>query len=495
MEKEHNTWIQTNENSNQQDAYFTMMEHEKRYFRELAMLEEEITKQRLHNLKRMEEFTKEHMDIVNKVESNAKELLEKSESHVKERLEAAMLSHKHREMGEVTDMLTRAKLEKLYTDTWRKEKLSEVVTSLRLQNESIDHKNEMIAGTWRREDDEARLEGQIKVELAKQRMKNQIENNIGLLLEERAMNIHRNQEEKILELERQRNLRFIREKMQNNELNINTNTNTNNNNDKNNNNNNNSQLSTEIPQLNSSDSNNINKSLFFSSQPNTKDLLQQNKYQQSSTSLPINSKPLSSSSPSSSSSSPSSVSSIVSMRFNENKHQQSQNSKQNLITSKSNSPKLQLDLRSLTNETKNQNQLKGNNNILYSDGSSDELLLEAQRILQKTEPFKVIDTNVDELSHHPLGDASELLESQSNSSNSFNIDRNKNQSRSNQQYSSTTSHYPNPKIQLRESSSSYYQRSVPFTTATTSSTSSSTTIPILISKFGRQTVKNTTNSR
>lgn len=189
-----------------------MMEREKQYLYELSSLEERITKQRLLNMKKMEEMTQDQLVISEKIEEEAKQLLEKSELHLKERIEAALLSEKHRELGEVAEMMTRANLEKMYMKKWREEKLAGVTAAIRLQQENIDLKNRYIFQKWKQEDDQAKLESRLRVEEAKLLMQTQIESNIDVALEENALRLYREQEAKIMELERQRNLRLLQER-------------------------------------------------------------------------------------------------------------------------------------------------------------------------------------------------------------------------------------------------------------------------------------------
>jgi hypothetical protein len=214
METEQNLLSQTqggHKGSGRDGPLLELMEREKEYLSQLTILEERITKQRLLNMRKVEEMTKEQLSITEQVESEARELLQKSEGHLRERIEAAMLTGKHRELGEVAEMMTRAKMEELYSKRWREEKLIGVTAAIRLQQENLDLKHRFIQEKWRHEDDEVRLESRLKVEEAKLRLQNQVESNLEIALEENALRLYREQETQIMELERQRNLRLLKE--------------------------------------------------------------------------------------------------------------------------------------------------------------------------------------------------------------------------------------------------------------------------------------------
>ncbi|CAE7570132.1 TBC1D31, partial [Symbiodinium microadriaticum] len=214
VEHNHRDWMKNHgvgASAEESKLQVAMMEREKQHLRELAMIEERIARQRIENLQRMEEVARQEMDVLTTVKSDATGLLQESEKHLQDKMEASLTFQKHRELGEAADVIMARKMQKMYADRLRQEQYVGIKSALRAEEKNIEDKNRLMLQKWRKEDDEARLERQAQTEATRRMALQQARSNMEQVVEERARQLAIEHEANVIELERQRALRLINE--------------------------------------------------------------------------------------------------------------------------------------------------------------------------------------------------------------------------------------------------------------------------------------------
>ena len=213
IEDNHNLWMQSQKGIEEKELKERkkMLEKERRHLSELAVLEEKISRQRLINLTKIEEIEKSELDAIEETKEKVQSLVDLSSEHMKHKVEQIVASQTHREAGEEADRVLHSKMQELYLNKRKESIIKETEAALRLKQDLMDASNRLKIAVWKQEDNETRLGRHQQSEQARNELHEQLIANQKREVDAQAKLIALEREAKLLDIERLRVVRSIKE--------------------------------------------------------------------------------------------------------------------------------------------------------------------------------------------------------------------------------------------------------------------------------------------
>lgn len=209
LEANHNNWMLRNSARSDVELKNRVkaMQKEKVHMMEVMRLEEEISRQRVELLSRVERAARAELGVIESSTNEASRFIEDSEKHLNEKMEVALKIQKHRELAENTHLATEERMRKLQNRRSREEFIKGITQQIQGQEQELEAKNALLSEEWLREDEELARRRSDRVARAKQTAEAE---SMGRLQEEMTHRMQRlllAREAKIIEIERSRHLR------------------------------------------------------------------------------------------------------------------------------------------------------------------------------------------------------------------------------------------------------------------------------------------------
>jgi hypothetical protein len=183
------------------------MQKEKLHMMEVVRLEEEISRQRVELLSRVERAARAELGVIESTTNEASKFIEDSEKHLNEKMQVAMKIQRHRELAENTHLATEERLRKLQTRRSREEFIKGITQQIQGQEQELEAKNALLTEEWLREDEELARRRADRVARAKQTAEAESMARLQDEMTHRMQRLLLAREAKIIEIERSRQLR------------------------------------------------------------------------------------------------------------------------------------------------------------------------------------------------------------------------------------------------------------------------------------------------
>jgi hypothetical protein len=188
-----------------------LIDREKEQMRQLAYMEELISRKRLVALASVERASKEEMELLSRVNKKTEEMLNISEEHLRGKMDAALRLQKHREMGEAAEAAMQDRINKILIDRSREERMKHLSETLQRAESEIDARAAQMAEQLTRLDAEAREKRLQRAAKARELAEAEESERTRASMIDRLAHLAIEREDKIAELEREVALRTLKE--------------------------------------------------------------------------------------------------------------------------------------------------------------------------------------------------------------------------------------------------------------------------------------------
>ena len=154
------------------------------------------------------------MLLVDKIASEARVLMNESESHMKEKLRLGIDIRKHREMAEAAESTASERIREMYLQRTRDEYIAGLQQALKAKEEELDARDKLLQEKWTLEDEELRVQRALREAQARGQVEDEILIKLHEEMASRLQKLHLARESKIIEMERTRSIRLAKEHAQ-----------------------------------------------------------------------------------------------------------------------------------------------------------------------------------------------------------------------------------------------------------------------------------------
>lgn len=132
LDDDHEVWMANHKAATESEvrSRYELMEREKDHMRQLAVMEDLISRKRLSALTSLEKVSKQELQMLDEASAETKKMLAAGEDHLRSKMDASVMVQRHREAGEAAEAIISDRLHRLYVDRARDERMKALAETL-----------------------------------------------------------------------------------------------------------------------------------------------------------------------------------------------------------------------------------------------------------------------------------------------------------------------------------------------------------------------------
>lgn len=158
---------------NEVKSRYELMEREKEHMRQLAVMEDLISRKRLTALTSLEKVSKQELEMLDEATAETKKMLEAGEQHLRSKMDATIDIQKHRELGQAAEAIITDRMHKLYVDRARDERIKSLSDTLQRAESEMESRTSQMASELQHLEEIAKAKRADRLSRAKESAENE----------------------------------------------------------------------------------------------------------------------------------------------------------------------------------------------------------------------------------------------------------------------------------------------------------------------------------